>query len=802
MPKIGCKLTDLFELFYKSASLCISVLNESTQTYSTRIYNLFASIKKSNDFEVKNFIWKLIANQTCISFCIINRSLSNSIGTPTTSASANKTKTNKVNEQSKIINHNENRGYCADYFKRCIIDNNIRDDNNVIIKSFNDCLNEYGSTLILVANQQLRNKILCPSCKFLDFECLNDLEYCILEKVAKSRYNGIYTTSSGNEEGLAKIFNLTSKQLHYTLIQLEMHDLIRKQVLKSEKKRSIIYLVKYSFRNKSYLENICEYLSTIQSDNNIENKYSDSFVNLKKRFHFTNKQFKTLVHNGEKQQMFKRFIMNYTHKVKKSNSKSIVKTKQARMLKLTDTYFKTLKQDDLNETNNSIVDINELDELGEEDENNDDLNNKNSDSLIESIGSEQANTLPLYSQILDRIESSGKEGISLKNLGHIFGFDFYKSRRLGSNLQTNPEIVTIMKETCHGKAKYQNLVLRKFLKLNNSLPTASNENSRQTEVSQDEITLNESVVIESQVIAADEPELVLIKRDNQPSKTIQALMSDRSTARKRIILNYLEKNKICTKYEINKEIRRIEAEQALKGCIDSKTTKRMLIAMEKEKKLHIFTVNLKNVSYMGVRSFDISEQDPIYTNYCLTFKRTFDTVDLKFKSEKIEIDDDQEASTPTTNENKNSCIEIVDTEQKSFQLTRTYINSIVSQLRFSSNYSKAYALVPKFQKAIILHRLLQYLLYFYDGTKQDTNPEWKALNDQPGSCDIISQLDKEVVDSVILPDLDKTYQPLNSTTKTVHWSTFIPPIVKSTLAKTSSSENNCLFVGEILSVYI
>ena len=32
-------------------------------------------------------------------------------------------------------------------------------------------------------------------------------------------------------------------------------------------------------------------------------------------------------------------------------------------------------------------------------------------------------------------------------------------------------------------------------------------------------------------------------------------------------------NKICTKYEINKEIRRIEAEQALKGCIDSKTTK-------------------------------------------------------------------------------------------------------------------------------------------------------------------------------------------------------------------------------------
>ncbi len=55
----------------------------------------------------------------------------------------------------------------------------------------------------------------------------------------------------------------------------------------------------------------------------------------------------------------------------------------------------------------------------------------------------------------------------------------------------------------------------------------------------------------------------------------------------------------------------------------------MLFALEKENKLKTFTVNLKNISYMGVRLSEISETDEFYINYCSTFKRTFDTVELK-----------------------------------------------------------------------------------------------------------------------------------------------------------------------------
>ena len=60
-----------------------------------------------------------------------------------------------------------------------------------------------------------------------------------------------------------------------------------------------------------------------------------------------------------------------------------------------------------------------------------------------------------------------------------------------------------------------------------------------------------------------------------------------------------------------------------------------------------------------------------------------------------------------------------DSYQNYFQLTRQFINNVVSNLDFSTSNCKAYALVPKFQKAIVLHRFLQYLLFFYDGKRQE-----------------------------------------------------------------------------------
>lgn len=250
------------------------------------------------------------------------------------------------------------------------------------------------------------------------------------------------------------------------------------------------------------------------------------------------------------------------------------------------------------------------------------------------------------------------------------------------------------------------------------------------------------------------PELVIgiVKRDGQSTTNIQALISNRALARKKIILDYVGKHRICTKYELTKEIRTYETQMELKGSIDAKTTKRMLVALEKEKKLVLFEVNLKNQSYMCVRSMDVLETDPSFINYCSTFRRTFDSVDSKFKSEfesgtapakllvprsaagsltPIETTENVSESpilflpVKTKSTEKNS-IQKGGTESKDLDLTRPYIRSIVEKLKFSTRYSKTYALVPKFQKLIILHRFLTYVLYFNDGKKP--MPQQESVN--------------------------------------------------------------------------
>jgi hypothetical protein len=233
-----------------------------------------------------------------------------------------------------------------------------------------------------------------------------------------------------------------------------------------------------------------------------------------------------------------------------------------------------------------------------------------------------------------------------------------------------------------------------------------------------------------------------VKRDGQSTTNIQALISNRALTRKKLILDYVEKHRICTKYEITKEIRTYETQMELKGSIDAKTTKRMLAALEKEKKIVLFEVNLKNQSYMCVRSIDVSETDPSFINYCSTFRRTFDSVDSKFKSElesgtqpaKLLVPRSAAGSlTPVTTDTENLIENVAtksktteknpkkETESKDLDLTRPYIRSIVDKLKSSTRYSKTYALVPKFQKLIILHRFLTYVLYFNDGKKPTTS---------------------------------------------------------------------------------
>ncbi len=425
---------------------------------------------------------------------------------------------------------------------------------------------------------------------------------------------------------------------------LESNELTKKQVLASEKKRSIIHLSRFASKRKTLLELICDHL--LFKHEVKKTGYVDSTVNIRRKIGLTLKQLKSLVQQAERQQILKRYIAFEERKNKAPTGKQNVsatsakknKPLQIRMLSLTESYYNSMISS--RSKNNS----NEINcEEGDEDENSI-RENESSElpvELVKTLGMAQNNFQPLYSQLFAKIEECGADGMSLKQLGTMFGFDFYKARRMGNNLQMHPDIVTIIKETNRGKAKYQTIMLRKFVQAsqNNSRKTIeSHQDSRSTSNTEkaDNVVAQSTTEPEAtEEIQTDEVEDSLVVRHEcggaSTRRNIQALVSNRSIARQKLILDYLAEHRICTKYEINREIRNEELRQGLKGQIDSKTTKRMLLALEAEKKLTIFEVNLKNVSYMCVRSVDLSEDDDIYKNYCQTFKRTFDAEDLKTK---------------------------------------------------------------------------------------------------------------------------------------------------------------------------
>lgn len=159
----------------------------------------------------------------------------------------------------------------------------------------------------------------------------------------------------------------------------------------------------------------------------------------------------------------KRYSMSEQTVVDNTNNKR-PSLRPVRMVQLTSEYFKS----------HSSGGAAAMDEDDEEDElatsggvgvNGESNSDGSVESVMSSLGMAQTHQLPLFAQMFARIEQVGKTGISLKQIGTLFAFDFYKSRRMGNNLQAHPDVVTIMKETNKGKTKFQTIVLRRMLDL-------------------------------------------------------------------------------------------------------------------------------------------------------------------------------------------------------------------------------------------------------------------------------------------------------------------------------------------------
>jgi hypothetical protein len=200
-------------LLFKSSNSILIPTQSSTDSDDSNIrkINQFFSIASSpsqitNESNVyRNYLWKLLVNQYELDFYI--EEMDQAVSSKKTSKKSSKfshlaSLPNSKKSNAKlvnIVNDRNVRGFCDNYFRRKCVNDVIKTLNetqiktfslNSIVKSleaktFSDCLNEFGSKLIIVASQQQRNKVLCPSYKFLEFENLNDIEYCVLEEIAR-----------------------------------------------------------------------------------------------------------------------------------------------------------------------------------------------------------------------------------------------------------------------------------------------------------------------------------------------------------------------------------------------------------------------------------------------------------------------------------------------------------------------------------------------------------------------------------------------------------------------------------------
>jgi hypothetical protein len=372
----------------------------------------------------------------------------------------------------------------------------------------------------------------------------------------RSRKKGIFTSGDGS---LSHIFDLESKQLHYVLNILESHEFITKQSISAHKHRSIVYLAKYEITSETNLEKLTKYL--LKKQGNCEERVNEIQI----KFNFGTKKMKNLMALGEKQNAIERYMMQVEVDDQSHNedeyTKKLMKTRQraVRMVRLTESFRKK---------NAKLLNKSNADDsaIGDED---DDETLENVDTQL--VASLQRVEWPMYTQLFQYIERCGINGTSLKRLGLLFGLDFYKTRRMGSHLQTHPEVMTVIKETEQAKAKYQIIKLKKFV----------NKTTHGEELTQ--------------------------QFKKKADLTIHNMVTERAVKRKKIIASYMEQRRICTKFEIDREIRRLEQLEGEQGQIDSKTSKRILLQMEKDGLVTLFNVSLKNVEHVAVRygGFDL-----------------------------------------------------------------------------------------------------------------------------------------------------------------------------------------------------
>ncbi|XP_067134932.1 general transcription factor 3C polypeptide 1 [Centruroides vittatus] len=611
----------------------------------------------------------------------------------------------------KAIDEKDVRGSCSTFTTRKNITSEIRDDDRGLL-TYEEAVERWHDKLVLVASQEQRNLALLgtevnPHLK------LNIIQYCMIERIGRSRYHGEVTQG---KNGLTVLGECSKTLYYYRKMLLEKH-LITKQVHYERNCKgqttvgSLLHLKRFYVERKSKIQIILQKMSELLYE---KPKQREIFHKLRTELGVKETTFKK-VFQKTFNQYFKLDIVPYRQIYPNATDKEA-------------------KSQNGNEKILKIVEL-----IKPYDQSEDDDNDKETSNLNETFFNPKNFMIdrPLLSQVFNVIKSEGPKGISAQEIGRTMGIPKLEMRLLCRNLERREVVSTYMQDV--GRQRVTKYIAKEYEKDSEIHKKILIERKRildlssKNEENSDMDTNNYQVCDVSQTPENNELSFVSIEPekddiDNKKKQNV-AIASSFTEDLKQM---YSEKNKKETShityrilkragiiietvkrmkmvddiYQIQKLIYESEMKEGYNKKIHKKSVLRLIHKLAKDGYVRsIKTIlklgdNVKKLHFVCIPSITVN--DP--------------SVKIAIEQAKFKYFASKEMLKPTQLKNDKQSKQIDSIGQSIQELQQLQQKpSEKIKMQYMPSIGRTYGLEPKFIRMKSLYTLLFYLVYDYQG---------------------------------------------------------------------------------------
>lgn len=653
-----------------------------------------------------------------------------------------------------VVSDGDIRGSCSTYNSRTCITSEVRYD-DVLLMSLSQVIEKWGEKLVLVASPKARLLALIGT----ETNPLLDIsleQYCLLERIGRSRYLGEVTQGEG---GLFRLNAPFCKQLHYHRKKLTLKGLVTKQLhyMKNLKGQattgSLFHLTRFYTPRKTRMEFLMKCMCDILKEK--PNNREQSRV-LRQELDITEGTFKKLFYRP-----FQRCVKMMTLPYKEFFPDAPVK--------------ETLTTNGQERTLRVVQLLKHYDEIDNVDY--DDITDEKDRFVPLNVHFDFSKLLydePLITQVYRIIQEAGSEGITSASVGRKITLPRLDVRTILKELIRQKVLVSVLQERGRQKEKKyidKNFVIPKegHFDVNENEGERSQENEshlkntlkRKNSCSEDDSKqackkvrfsdeINEVMVLnkaqnqcnkeriinnaegnseqlsiqkivsevseiqDSEVFTGKAPKLITLteKIGNSSFQGSSMQLTDRKRKRMKMVLDNLKSVGLSTLTDLQKFLVDKEREEGYSFKIDKKSTARMIHKLFVAKKLRIYKAILK-----------LDEQKAELEFICDNLVELNDSrIQLAIEQAKFKFFslNSEKSKKLKTNINKRSiCGEKSAPSEKSnlndgIELEKKTLNSICMEKKLLENQTH-----PKFLRLKTLHKFLFYLVYNYEGHSGD-----------------------------------------------------------------------------------